>query len=247
MLRLWDVRTAVGKTSCHCVSRGPVFSPPFWFSLMTRCYVSYVHFALKLDTIAAVLLIALKRLSERSKTRWTRSTRERKLSLRLVRGVKQSSQAWNSLATCALCPNPENYIFTHVSIKCLLVLKSGNPLAIFNLVGKIPVTRDWLIINVNGLIKAELNFFNSFTEIPSMPEEFLIRKDDKCFRTSFSLTNVAEKDVSIRFFKKLSKDLFEIGLIWFDIFGPTLAKKIMKRITHFFFIFDYFRIYDDFV
>ena len=48
-----------------------------------------------------------------------------------------------------------------------------------------------------------------------MPAEFLVRKDDKSFRTSFSLTNVKEKDVSIRFFKKLSKDLFEIGSIWF--------------------------------
>ena len=61
-----------------------------------------------------------------------------------------------------------------------------------------------------------------------MPAEFLVRKDDKCFRTSFSLTNVKEKDVSIRFLKKVSKDLFEIGLVWFAHFGPTSAKKSLN-------------------
>ena len=58
-----------------------------------------------------------------------------------------------------------------------------------------------------------------------MPAELLVRKDEKRFRTSFSLINVKEKDVSIQFFKKLSKDSLEIGLIWFANFGPTLAKK----------------------
>ena len=61
-----------------------------------------------------------------------------------------------------------------------------------------------------------------------MPAEFLVRKDGKCFRTSFSLTNVKDKDVSIRFFNKLWKDLFEICLIWVDNFGPTLPKKSLN-------------------
>ena len=80
-------------------------------------------------------------------------------------------------------------------------LKSGSTLAIFNLAGKIPFTRDWLVISVSGFIKAGLNLLNSFTEIPLIPAEFLVRKDDRCFRTLFLLTNVKENDVTTRFLK----------------------------------------------
>ena len=78
-------------------------------------------------------------------------------------------------------------------------MKSGSTLAIFNLAGKIPVTRDWLMISVSGFIKAGLNVLNSFTEISSTPAEILVRKDDRCLRTLVLLTNENENDVSTRF------------------------------------------------
>ena len=77
-------------------------------------------------------------------------------------------------------------------------------MVIFNLAGKIPVTRDWLMISVSGFIKAGLNVLNIFTEIPSTPAEYLVRKDDRCLRTLVLLTNVKENDVSIRFLRKVS-------------------------------------------
>ena len=57
--------------------------------------------------------------------------------------------------------------------------------------------------HVNGFIKAELNFFKNLTETPSplMPAEFLGHMEDKCFSTSFSVTNVK---TNIRFFRKVS-------------------------------------------
>ena len=69
------------------------------------------------------------------------------------------------------------------------------------------------MINVRGFIRAELNIFKSLTEIPSAPAEFLVRREDKCFNTSFSLTNFKSNDTSTRFLMKVSKVLFEAGLI----------------------------------
>ena len=60
------------------------------------------------------------------------------------------------------------------------------------------------MISVSGFIKAGFNFLNSFTEIPSIPAEFLVRKDDQCFRTLFLLTNVKENNVSTRILRKVS-------------------------------------------
>ena len=37
------------------------------------------------------------------------------------------------------------------------------------------------MISVSGFIKAGLNVLNSFTEIPSIPAEFLVRRDDSFY------------------------------------------------------------------
>ena len=84
------------------------------------------------------------------------------------------------------------------------------------------------MINVRGFIRAELNLLKSLTEIPSTPAEFLVRREDKCFSTSFSLTNLKSNDTSTRFLRKVSQILFEAGLIWVAILGPILAKNSLN-------------------
>ena len=37
-----------------------------------------------------------------------------------------------------------------------------------------------------------------------MQAEFLVRQEDKCFKTSFSFTNVKANDKNNRFFRKVS-------------------------------------------
>ena len=84
------------------------------------------------------------------------------------------------------------------------------------------------MINVMGRIRAELSLLRSLTEIPSTPAEFLVRREDKCFSMSFSLTNLNSNDTSTRFLRKVSKVLFEAGLIWVANFGPILAKNSLN-------------------
>ena len=69
------------------------------------------------------------------------------------------------------------------------------------------------MINVTGFIRAELNLLKSLAEIPSTPAEFLVRREDKCISTSFSLTNLKSNDTSTRILRKMSNVLFGAGLI----------------------------------
>ena len=84
------------------------------------------------------------------------------------------------------------------------------------------------MINVRGFIRTELNLLKSLTEIPSTPAEFLVRREDKCFSTSFSLTNLKSNDISTHFLRKVSKVLFEASVIWVANLGPILAKNSLK-------------------
>ena len=59
------------------------------------------------------------------------------------------------------------------------------------------------MINVRGFIRAERNLLKSLTEIPSTSAEFLVRREDKCFSTSFSLANLKSNDTSTRFLRKV--------------------------------------------
>ena len=55
-------------------------------------------------------------------------------------------------------------------------LNNGFTLATFNVSGKIPVSKDWFIIIVNGLEISHLIDLSSLFDISSLPEEFLLFK-----------------------------------------------------------------------
>ena len=57
------------------------------------------------------------------------------------------------------------------------LLINGETFAIFSFSGNIPVNSDWLIIKVNGCHKAGSQYFNSWIEIPSWPDDVLVCKD----------------------------------------------------------------------
>ena len=79
-----------------------------------------------------------------------------------------------------------------------------------------------------------------------MSAEFLVRNDDRCFKTSFSLTSMKAKCVSTRLLRKVSQVFLDLGLIWPANFGAMFAKNI-EFIAYFLLIFYYFRIHANFV
>ena len=63
-------------------------------------------------------------------------------------------------------------------------LCSGITLAIFNFLGNIPVTSDWLNIRVSGEIRLGAKNFKNLVEMPSNLDESLVRSDVKIFMIS---------------------------------------------------------------
>ena len=55
-------------------------------------------------------------------------------------------------------------------------LNNGFTLATFNASGKIPISKDWFIIIVNGLEISDFIDLSSLFDISSLPEEFLLFK-----------------------------------------------------------------------
>ena len=76
-------------------------------------------------------------------------------------------------------------------------MNRGKTFANFSLLGNIPIVSDWLIIKVKGFVNTGARLFNNLTEIPSIPVEVLVRKDNEVLFTSSWVTKVKLKDVMI--------------------------------------------------
>ena len=108
-------------------------------------------------------------------------------------------------------------------------MNRGKTLAIFNLVGNIPVAKDWFILTDNGFVRAGLRNFKIFVEMPSIPNDVLVFRDEMCVSISLWSTRVKEKDVIIRCVRyELNAFLFSVFMLLASL-GPMPTKNSLNR------------------
>ena len=102
-------------------------------------------------------------------------------------------------------------------------------LAIFSLLGNIPVTRDWFIVIVKGPKISDLMDFIKWVDSSSIPQLFLVDKLSKILDIVFSLTSSKEKREEAGFLRNVLKE-FGVGSFIFDArSGPIFTKYLLNE------------------
>ena len=82
-----------------------------------------------------------------------------------------------------------------------------------------------MIINLRGFIIADDRNFSNFTEIPSWPDEILVRNVVRYLGTSLSSTRLKVNDVNTRSFMYVSHPLLSCVVMLLANFGPISQKS----------------------